>query len=620
VVILDGLNPEQRVAAEAVRGPVCILAGAGSGKTTTITRRIAHQVASGALEPGQILAVTFTDKAAGEMRTRLAALGADGVVARTFHSAALAQLRHFAPGTVGQILPSKALELRHIANRLLRAPYKFRPAADLATEIEWAQNRRIRPDRYLELAADREPPIPHELMHRIYADYEARKRSAGLVDFEDLLELTIDLYDGDPHATEVFRARYRAFTVDEYQDVNLLQQTLLERWVGPREDVCVVGDDYQSIYSFTGASAEWLLGFPGRFPGATVVRLEANYRSSPELLALANRLVPRLHGAEKTLRATQPSGPEAQAQGYVSSGAEAAALVTRVRELHADGLPYEEMALLVRTNSRAAEFELALSDAEIPFQGASLLGRESARFLVKRLRSSTRTDVAGEVRHLAVGQGWLEQPPEKLGEREQTRQSDLALIVSLAGRFDDGEKTAAAFVTWLEQRFDPRAAGSGIHLLTYHRAKGLEFDAVFLPRLDDKEMPSRRAVKAGGEVEERRLFYVGVTRAKRHLWLGWTGKPSRFLLELEVVKDVGVDPFAKPRDEDLPPAYAALKEWRRVRSKADGVPAYVVFHDRTLVEIAERQPRTEAELAEISGVGPAKLERYGKDLLAALAS
>jgi DNA helicase-2/ATP-dependent DNA helicase PcrA len=619
-VILDGLNPEQRAAAETVRGPVCILAGAGSGKTTTITRRIANQVATGAFEPGQILAVTFTDKAAGEMRARLAALGVEGVAARTFHSAALAQLRHFAPGAVGQILPSKALELRHIANRLLRAPYKFRPAADLATEIEWAQNRRIRPERYLEASADRDPPIPHELMHRIYAEYEGRKRSAGLVDFEDLLELTIDLYDGDPHATETFRARYRAFTVDEYQDVNVLQQTLLERWVGPRDDICVVGDDYQSIYSFTGASAEWLLGFPRRFPAAKVVRLESNYRSSPELLALANRLVPQLEGAEKTLRATRPSGPEARAASHVGSAAEAAALVARIQELHAAGTPYEEMAMLVRTNARAAEFELALSEAEVPFQGASLLARESARFLVRKLRGADARPLGREVRRLAEAQGWLQQPPEKLGEREQTRQADLALIVSLAERFDDGEKTGAQFVAWLEQRFDPRAAGSGVHLLTYHRAKGLEFEAVFLPRLDDKEMPSKRAVKAGAVVEERRLFYVGLTRAKRELWLSWTGKPSRFLLELDIVKDVGVDPFAKPRDEDLPPAYVALKEWRRTRSKADGVPAYVVFHDRTLAEIAERAPTSEAELATIAGVGPAKLERYGKDVLAALAS
>jgi DNA helicase-2/ATP-dependent DNA helicase PcrA len=621
-VILEGLNAEQREAAETVRGPVCILAGAGSGKTTTITRRIAQQVASGAFAPGEILAVTFTDKAAGEMRSRLAALGVEGVAARTFHSAALAQLRHFAPGSVGKILPSKALELRQISNRLLRAPYKFRPAADLATEIEWAQNRRIRPDRYLEAAKDHEPPIPAELMHRVYVEYEARKRSAGLIDFEDLLELAIGLYDSDPHATEVFRARYRAFTVDEYQDVNDLQQTLLDRWLGPREELCVVGDDYQAIYSFTGASPSWLLGFAERFPAAHVVRLEANYRSSPELLALANKLVPRLEGAEKTLRATRPSGPEADALSYPGTAAETAALVARIRELHTDGVPHEEMAILVRTNARAADFELALSEAEIAFQGASFLTRESARFLVRRLRTADARPLAREVRSLAQAQGWLEQPPEKLGEREQTRQADLALLVSLAERFDDGEKTGSDFVAWLEQRFDPRAAGSGVHLLTYHRAKGLEFDAVFLPRLSDTEMPSRRAVKAGAEVEERRLFYVGITRAKRHLWLGWTGKPSRFLRELEVVKDVGVDPFAapKPRDEDLPPAYVALKEWRRARSKADGVPAYVVFHDRTLAEIAERAPTSEAELATIAGVGPAKLERYGKDVLAALAS
>jgi DNA helicase-2/ATP-dependent DNA helicase PcrA len=277
------------------------------------------------------------------------------------------------------------------------------------------------------------------------------------------------------------------------------------------------------------------------------------------------------------------------------------------------------MAVLVRTNARAADFEEALADEKIPFQGASLLGRESARFLLKKLRSST-APLAAEVRRLAQAQGWLEQPPEKLGEREQTRQADLGRLVRMAAELDDGAVSGADYVAWLEQRFDPRAAGSGVHLLTYHRAKGLEFEAVFLPRLDDKEMPSKRAVKAGGVVEERRLFYVGVTRAKRHLWLSWTAKPSRFLLELDVVKDVGVDPFAKPRDEDLPPAYAALKEWRLKRSKADGVPAYVVFHDRTLVEIAERQPRDQAELATIAGVGPAKLERYGTEVLAALAS
>ena len=313
--VLDGLNPEQRRAAELVRGPVCILAGAGTGKTTTITRRIANQVATGAFAPGEILAVTFTDKAAGEMRSRLAALGASGVQARTFHSAALAQLRHFAPGAVGRILPSKALTLRRIANSL-PAPYKFRPAGDLATEIEWARNRRITPDRYRASLDGHEPPIPSDLMVRVYEQYEEVKRAQALTDFEDLLELTIRLYDEQPDAATTFRERYLAFTVDEYQDVNLLQQTLLERWLGDRDELCAVGDDNQAIYGFTGASPAYLLALPERFAGASVVRLEQNYRSTPQVLALANRLAP-------ALRTELPAGPEPVVRPVVSVEVEA---------------------------------------------------------------------------------------------------------------------------------------------------------------------------------------------------------------------------------------------------------------------------------------------------------
>ena len=294
---LDGLNPEQRRAAEAVRGPVCILAGAGSGKTRTITRRIAQQVVTGAFAPTQIMAVTFTDKAAGELKQRLAELGVSGVRASTFHSAALRQLRHFAPDAVGRILPSKALALRQIANSL-PAPYKFRPAGDLATEIEWAKNRRIPPERY----DGRDPPIPLDLMQRVYREYERRKTAEGLIDFEDLLELTVRLFEEDAEVRETFRAQYRSFTVDEVQDVNLLQQQLLDLWLGDRDDLCIVGDDYQAIYGFTGASPDYLLAMPERFPNAVVARLEENYRSTPQVLALANRLVPNLGGAEKTLR------------------------------------------------------------------------------------------------------------------------------------------------------------------------------------------------------------------------------------------------------------------------------------------------------------------------------
>src|SRR5919109_1797018 len=346
-MIFAGLNREQRRAVECVRGSVCILAGAGSGKTTTITHRVANQVASGAFRSDEILAVTFTDKAAGEMRTRLEALDVIGVRACTFHSAALGQLRFFAAEPPGKILASKALPLRYIGNSLPR-PYRFRPAADLATEVEWAKNRRVAPGDYLRSLGDHEPPIPKDLMLRVYREYERRKVDQGYVDFEDLIELAIRLFDADPGALEQVRDRYQAFTVDEYQDVNLLQQTLLDRWLGERDELCAVGDDYQSIYAFTGASPEYLLSMPERFPAATVVRLEENYRSTPEVLAFANRLVPRLGGAEKVLRATRPSGAEPVTRSFAGADAEAAFIVERMRELHAAGTPYEEMALLIR--------------------------------------------------------------------------------------------------------------------------------------------------------------------------------------------------------------------------------------------------------------------------------
>src|SRR5438034_3552522 len=288
--VVESLNPEQRRAVEAVRGPVCILAGAGSGKTTTITHRIANQVATRAFRADEILAVTFTDKAAHGLRSRLEALGTPGVTARTFHAAALGQLHQYAPERVGKIVSSKALPLRRIANSLPGA-YRFRLAGDLATEIEWAKNRRIPPERYRAELGEHEPPLPPDLMQRVYRQYEQRKAAAGYVDFEDLLELAIRLYSEDDVALDLLRERFRAFTVDEYQDVNLLQQTLLELWLGPRDELCVVGDDYQSIYSFTGASPEHLLSLPDRFPHAAVIRLEENYRSSPQVLALANRLV-----------------------------------------------------------------------------------------------------------------------------------------------------------------------------------------------------------------------------------------------------------------------------------------------------------------------------------------
>jgi DNA helicase-2/ATP-dependent DNA helicase PcrA len=615
--IFDGLNPEQRRAVEAVRGPVCILAGAGSGKTTTITRRIAHQVAAAAFSAEQILAVTFTGKAAREMRSRLEELGAGGVRARTFHSAAFAQLRWFRDEPPGKILASKALMLRQIGNTL-PMPYKFRPAVDLATEVEWAKNRRLTPETYRRSLNGHEPPIPDDLMARVFREYERRKEASGALDFEDLLALAIKLLEDEPEALAQVRDRYRAFTVDEYQDVNLLQQTLLELWLGDRDELCAVGDDYQSIYAFTGATPDYLLALPERFPRATVVRLEANYRSTPQVLGLANRLVPRLGGAEKQLRETHAAGPEPELRGFEDGEAEGKFVVERVRELHMAGTPLEEMAVLMRLNARSADFEEAFSDAEIPFQGAALLTRDAARQLLKGLAGSTSRSVAYEARRLAREHGWTEMPPEGLGERELTRQSDLARLIRLAEEFDDGSRDVGAWIDWLRERFDHGAQG-GVHLLTLHRAKGLEWDAVFLPRIEERELPCKQALGDNDAIaEERRLLYVGITRARKHLALTWTRRPSRFLAELGV--ETRREAAPRRSEEELPPAFRTLKQWRLERAKADEVPAYVVFHNSTLEQIAERGPRTLSELATVPGVGPTKLERYGEEVLAALAA
>ncbi len=618
--VFEGLNPEQVEAVKAVRGPLCILAGAGSGKTTTITRRIAHQVSSGALEPTSILAVTFTDKAAGEMRARLAVLGVTGVRARTFHAAALAQLRHLAVEPPGNILPSKGLALRQLANRLPK-PYRFRPAIDLATEIEWAKNRRIRAHDYLDRLGDHEPPIPADLMSSLFHKYEEGKNARGLIDFEDLLELAVGMFENDAYANERFQGRYLAFTVDEYQDVNLLQQTLLGLWLGERDDLCVVGDDYQSIYGFTGASARYLLEMPARFARTKVVRLEKNYRSTPEVLATANRLVPQLGGAEKVLEAVRDSGPAPAIELLGATEDEASWIARQSEQLHRQGVAYEDMAVLYRVNFRSEDFEEAFAERNIPFQvkDGSFLTRPAARRMLGSLGRRGSSDVSELVLQLARRDGFVEDVPDDVGGQELTRQKDLARLVRLARQFDDDGGTVADFVADLRVRFGSEGEGRGVNLLTYHRAKGLEFEAVFLPRLLEGELPFKRSKTAAAIAEERRLFYVGITRAKTHLTLSYPphGAPSRFVAEL----DATPRPQGSPAPDSLQKgtdAFKALRSWRAQRARADNVPAYVVFHDSTLEEIARSHPRSPRQLAAISGIGPTKLERYGAEVITVL--
>jgi DNA helicase-2/ATP-dependent DNA helicase PcrA len=635
--ILAGLNHAQREAAEAVRGPVAIVAGAGTGKTTTITHRIAAQVASGAFAPQGILAVTFTEKAARELKARLARLGVADVEARTFHSAGLSQLSRLGPELTGEplldVLDTKGPLIASLANTL-PPPHRFLPRGELANEIEWAKNRMVPPEHYLaELErAGHEPPIPAELMHRVYDGYERRKRRTGRMDFEDMLAHAVRLLDEHPEAAARVRERYRAFTVDEYQDVNPLQQALLERWLGGREELCVVGDDHQTIYTFTGATPDYLLSFPDRYPGAKVVRLEESYRSTPQVLTVANALAGHLGGFRKTLRGTVGDGPSPTARALPDPGAEVAFVVDEVRRLNEGGLAFDEMAVLYRINARSESYEEAFAAAGIPYQvrDGAFLRRPGPRSVLARLRRGGVTDPVAAVLAAtdAVGYDPLTEPDDA---EEVTRQADLARLRALADEYAAATPTpdVAGFVAEIGRRFSTERTGRGVNLLTLHRAKGLEFGAVFLPRLLDKELPFRSGRAAADPEEERRLLYVGITRARRHLYLSWPleprSTPSPFLAEIGVAS--APLPRAETRRERPAvatpvggPLFDRLRDWRRERAKADGVPAYVVFHDATLAAIADERPPDRAALASVSGVGPAKLERYADEVLAIVAS
>ena len=636
---LARLNDAQRRAAEAVRGPVAILAGAGTGKTTTITHRIAHQVQVGAFEAAAVLAVTFTEKAAGELKTRLAGLGVEGVEARTFHASALRQLGTLWPRFTGRDLPevmnTKAQILNPIANGLPGA-YRFLPRRELAGEIEWAKNRLVNPAGYLEAveAADRTPPLPADLMQRTFAAYE-RTKGERRMDFEDMLQMLVTLLCDEPEAARLVHERFHAFTVDEYQDVNPLQQALLDRWLGGRDELCVVGDDYQTIYTFTGASPEHLLTFPERYPNATIIRLEENYRSSPQVLLVANALARSMGGFEKTLRATRGDGPNPTARALPDTDAEVAFVVDEARRLHGQGVPWEQVTVLYRINARSEAYEEAFAAAGVPYQvrDGSFLRRPGPRGVIARLRRvDGAVDVAGAVEAITDALGYAPDGfGDDAGDEEATRQADLARMRALATEYAAAapQATVPGFLAELEHRFAAEREGRGVQLMTYHRAKGLEFDAVFLPRLLDGELPYRARKSEADPDEERRLLYVGITRAREHLFLSWPREPrsapSPFLREIGVVKaEAATRSAAKARSTRTPvtvgtdggPLFDRLKEWRRQRASTDGVPAYVVFHDSTLAEIAERRPSDWADLAAVPGIGPAKLDRYADEVLA----
>lgn len=654
--LLHGLNERQREAAITVSGPVAIIAGAGSGKTQVVSRRAAYAAATGAAREQEMLLVTFTRKAASEMGERVRGLGLRRVTARTFSSAALLQLQHFWPSRHGgapapEVLADKWRIVAPLA-RSLPGGYRFTPSKDLIDEIEWAKARRIAPAQYAH--AGREPPIPARLFEGVYRDYEHLKAKRGVIDFEDILARTVDLLETDTDAADQIRSRYAWFCVDEFQDTTPLQYRLLELWLGERQDICVVGDDDQTIYTFAGASPDHLLTFADAHPGCRVVELVENYRSTPQVLEAANRLLASA-GSPKRLVATHPAGPEPIVSARADETDELRFVRDRIAALLAEGVPGREIAVLVRLNAQLEPFEAELRRAGIPFQlrGQGFYARQEVRAALGALRRLPGSARGAELVAL-VEEAWRRQlgygsRSGGSGREAQEREAALATLMEIvrAEALGGQDASASEVLAALEQRAaeEADASGDGVELLTLHRAKGLEWDAVFLPLLEEGSLPVGHALQDEAALaEERRLLYVGITRARRDLVMTWarqrpsqTGRPkaqkmSRFLAPLVPRGPAGGAPrlIASPRpdrpargevlaasDAD-PDLVDALRAWRSERARADGMPAFVVLHDTTLVAIAQQQPRTIGQLLRVPGIGPAKAERYGAEVLAVI--
>ncbi|QOV35764.1 ATP-dependent DNA helicase UvrD2 [Streptomyces ferrugineus] len=698
--VLEGLDPEQREVATALHGPVCVLAGAGTGKTRAITHRIAYGVRAGILQPSSVLAVTFTNRAAGEMRGRLRQLGAAGVQARTFHSAALRQLQYFWPKAIGGSLPrivDRKIQLVADAAAACRIRLDRGELRDVTAEIEWSKVTQTVPTDYTLAAAKvgREAPRDPAEVAQIYNVYEDLKRDRSVIDFEDVLLLTVGILQDRHDIADQVRSQYQHFVVDEYQDVSPLQQRLLELWLGNRNNLCVVGDASQTIYSFTGATPDHLLDFRTRHPGATVVKLVRDYRSTPQVVHLANGLLAQARGRAADHRleliSQREAGPEPLYTEHTDEPAEAEGAARRIRELMDSGVPASEIAILFRTNSQSETYEQALADAGIPYQlrgaerffdrpevrKAGIALRGAARFGGNDSLLDDAVDLPSQVRAVLSGEGWTTEPPAGSGAVRE-RWESLAALVNLAQDFAAAKPgaTLADLVAELDERANAQHAPTvqGVTLASLHSAKGLEWDVVFLVGVAEGMMPITYAKTDEQIEEERRLLYVGVTRARRHLHVSWAlsrapggrpnRRPSRFLDGLRpgstatagrtatggpggVERGATSRPDAAPRRTQRTPArcrvcgrtltdagemklmrcedcpsdmdeglYERLREWRGVQAKLSGQPDFCVFTDRTLMAIAEAEPTSPVELSRIPGVRKRKLDRYGADVLA----
>jgi DNA helicase-2/ATP-dependent DNA helicase PcrA len=536
--ILTALDPDQRAVALATRGPVCVIAGAGTGKTRAITHRIAYAAAIGTMDPQKVLALTFTAKAAGEMRARLRSLGVPTVAARTIHSAALKQLLYFWPSVFGgrtpDLMTTKTGFLTEAINRAglsesIRATNR-ELMRDIASEIEWAKVSQVAPSDYVDEISKRmqKPRVLPEQMVQIYTAYESVKKQELAIDFEDVLLLCAAMLEQEPEVRERVQDQYRYFTIDEYQDVSPVQQRLINAWLGKRNDICVVGDPAQTIYSFAGATPVFLNTFTQRFPDAEVIRLSTGYRSTPEITFAANALL--RHGSMgQELVAQNDHGSAPSVVGYPDEAAEVSGVLSEITELLNSGTPPHEVAILARTNSQLKSVERAMLKVNLPYQV-----RSTERFFD---RKEVR-DFLSEVRKASVipaeGQGWIDElrtlaQPYLTGEAID----GIAALMHLARELDSDEnftpKTLRGYLREVEDRVQQNNPPTMpvVTLATLHAAKGLEWERVFLIGASEGQLP----VSDASIDEERRLFYVGITRAKADLHISYRKSPSPFLRE-----------------------------------------------------------------------------------------